>query len=108
MAGQDIRLTPEVLRSINSASFTGSYQTIGTPLLFNSRIVKFTNLSTVNVTVSWNGITTADIVPAGGFLLIDVAAGRQLTAELYIPAGTQFWAEGTAGVGLFYLSSYYA
>lgn len=101
-------MIPETLRSINSATFAGSYLPIGTPLVFNSRLIKFTNNSSSDVTISWNGSVDHEFIPMGSFMLVDVASDRQLNSELYIPAGTQFYAKGAAGVGLFFISSYYA
>lgn len=108
MAGLDIRLKAEVLRSINAAAFTGAYQAVGTPLLFASRIIKFTNNSNRDITLSWDGINDNEFIPLGSFVLLDVASDRQFTSELYIPVGTQFYAKGSAGAGLLYISSYYA
>lgn len=108
MAGEDIRLAPETLRSIDSATFTGSYQALGTPLVHAARIVKFTNNSNKDVTVSWDGVNDNEFIPMGSFMLMDVGSDRELTSELYIPAKTQFYVKGSPGAGLFYLSSYYA
>lgn len=108
MAGLDIRLKPEALRSINTATFTGAYLPVGTPLANASRIVKFTNNSNRDITISWDGIVDVEFVPMGSFLLIDVASNRQFTAELCIPEGTQFYAKGSAGAGSLYISTYYA
>lgn len=101
------RLYPEVLRSINSATFTGSFQAVGTPLTHSIRIIKFTNNSSVLVTVSWDGVNAHEALPAGSFLLIDVAANREMSQSFEIANGTQFYASGTASTGLFYISAYF-
>lgn len=101
------QITWEALRSINSASLTGTYLAMGGPLLFPSYILKIVNNSNVLVTVSINGTSDIDVVPAGGFFLYDegkVGANSSLPA---IPAGTQIFVKGAAGVGLIYMVSQY-
>lgn len=101
------RLTWETLRSIDSATFTGSYQNLGTPLLFPSYICKLVNNSTVLVTISIDGINDMDVAPAGGFWLYDegkVGVGGGFPA---LPEGTQIMVKGSAGTGSVYLVSQY-
>lgn len=100
-------LYPNPLKSINSATFTGSYQALGTSLENSCRIVKFTNTSNVSVTVSWDGVNDHEILPASSFLLLDVSANREKADICEIPKGTQFLVKGSAGVGLVYVSSYF-
>ncbi len=100
-------LLPETLRSIDSATFTGSYQAVGTQLTHPVRIVKFTNLSTINCTISWDGLVDAEILPANGFVLLDITGARELSGIMDIQIGTQFYVKGSAGVGLVYISCYY-
>lgn len=105
--GYTNRLAWETLRSRDSATFTGSYQTLGSPLLFPSYICKMVNNSTVLVTISIDGITDIDIAPANSFWLYDeskVGQGGQLPA---LPQGTQFYVKGSAGTGSVYLVSQY-
>lgn len=107
-SGLDIRLYPDTLRSIDSATFTGSYQAVGSPLTYAARVIKFTNQSGVDVLVSWNGSTNHEIVPATGFFLLDVSANRETANQCAIAASTQFYVKGAASTGLFYISVYYA
>jgi hypothetical protein len=100
----------ETLRSIDSATFTGSYQKIGAALLYPSVLMKFKNLSTVSVKVSFDGVNDHDIFPAGGGDVNDYGSDAQSTAgdrRLLMPAGTQVWVKAAAGVGLFYMASMY-
>ena len=64
----------EPLRSIDSATFTGSYQALGTPLAHPASIVKLVNNSTVLVTVSVDGVNDHDVAPASSFWLYDVTS----------------------------------
>lgn len=100
-------LFPDVLRSINSASFTGSYQQIGTELTYPTRIIKIYNGSSVGITISWDGINDHEFLPSTGFLLLDVSTNRQSNFQCQISEGTAFFAKGSAGSGLVYLSTYY-
>ncbi len=101
------RLYPNGLKSIDSATFTGSYQAVGTALTHSVRIIKFTNNSNVLVTLSWDGVNDHEALPAGSFLLLDVSANREMSQFFEIANGTQFYAKGSAGTGLLYISSYF-
>lgn len=101
------RIFPGTLQNIDSATFTGSYQTLAT-LAFPARIFKITNNSNVDVTVSWNATNDHEFVPAKGFVLIDCAANHQTSGIFSIPKGTVISVKGAAGIGLVYLSYYYA
>lgn len=108
MSDGRIVLRAEALRSRDAATFTGSYQTLGAVLANPSRILKITNNSTVDVTVSYNGGTTdQEYVPTGTFLLIDNTANAVAGAECAMPKGTQVSIKGSAGTGNVYLSTYY-
>lgn len=102
------RIDYEVMRSRDSATFTGSYQTIGTPLINPSVLIKFVNNSTVLVTVSVNGVDDHDILPAGSFFLYDIVSDSpQETGSIFRKAGTQFYVKGSAGTGSVYLVTQY-
>lgn len=101
------KFQPEVLRSIDSATFTGSYQALGSVLANPAVLVKFVNNSTVLVTVSWDGINDHDIYPGTSFSLYDVTTNSQREDGINIPAGTQFYVKGAAGTGFFYLVDFY-
>lgn len=99
---------PDVLRSIDSATLTGSYQQVGANLTNPARIIKFTNLSTVTVTISWDGINDHEILPTGGFVLLDISTNKETSQILEISANTPFFVKGSAGTGLIYISNYFA
>jgi hypothetical protein len=94
------RIAWETLRSIDSATFTGVNQNLGTPLLYPSYICKLVNNSTSLVIISVDGINDVDVAPSNSFFLYD----EGLPA---LPAGTQIMIRGSAGVGLVYLVSQY-
>jgi hypothetical protein len=95
----------EPLRSIDSATFTGSYQALGIPLAHSASIVRLVNESTVTVTISTDGINDMDIAPASGFFLYDITTNTppQGNGGIFIAQGTQYLIKGTASTGLVYL-----
>lgn len=99
------RIAWETLRSIDSATLSGSYQAVGSPLVHQSYIFKMVNNSTSLVTVSIDGATDVDVVPAGAFFLYDESEGNQ--AQPALPAGTQIFVKGSAGTGLIYVVTQY-
>lgn len=101
------RIAWETLRSIDSATFTGSYQALGTPLANPSYICKLVNNSTVLVTISINGTTDIDVAPAGSFWLYDEGKTGVSSGFPAISKGTQFYVKGSAGTGSVYLVSQY-
>ena len=100
-------LVPDVLRSIASTDVTGTYQVIESVLSFPTRILKLTNNSTEDVTVSWDGENDNEYIPAGSFLLLDASANREASQICEVSKGTAIFVKGTAGTGDIYLSSYY-
>lgn len=104
---QTQRIAWETLRSIDSATFTGVYQNLGTPLLHPGYIVKLVNNSTVLVTISIDGINDMDIAPAGSFWLYDEGKVGGSSFMPALPQGTQIMVKGSAGTGSVYLVSQY-
>lgn len=107
MAALSTVLLPDPIRSIDSATFTGNYQAVGTPLANGGRIVKFTNLANVTATLSWDGVNDVEVLPANSFVLIDVSASRENSQYIEIRKGTQFYVKGSSGSGSFFISVYY-
>lgn len=97
------RITWEPLRSISSASLTGGYDALGTPLAHPGYIVKMVSTSTTTVTVSIDGVGDIDVCPAGSFWLYDEGKVGQSSSSPELPAGTQIYVKGTAGSGTIYL-----
>lgn len=107
MGALSTKILPDTIRSIDSSTFTGSYQAVGSQLTFPTRIVKFTNNSGVLVTVSWDGVHDHDVIPAGGFLLLDVSSDKESSGIFEIAANTQFFVKASSSTGFFYISTYY-
>lgn len=95
----------QTLRSRDSSTFTGSYQTLGSILSAPARLLKIVNNSTVAVTVSYDGgVTDHDFIPIGSFVLYDFGSNKGTSSSaLDLPQGTQISIKGSAGTGLVYL-----
>lgn len=96
------RIAWETLRSIDSATFTGTYLQLGTPLSNPSYICKLVNNSSVLVTISIDGTTDIDVAPANSFWLYDETKYNNPAIQ-FLPQGTQFFVKGSAGTGNVYL-----
>lgn len=98
------KLLYEVRRSIDAATFTGSYQNLGVPLAHPASIVKLVNNSTVLVDISVDGVNDHDVAPANSFWLYDVTANAaQESGSIFVQKGTQYRVKASAGTGLVYL-----
>ncbi len=84
----DKRLFPEPMRSIDSATFSGAYQAVGTPLAHSSVMLIFVNNSSVIVTVSWDGMNDAFPLLPGATVIMDE--------------------NSNASTGLVYISTFYS
>lgn len=102
-----VRIAPETLRSRSAATFTGSYQTLGTPFEHQICLMKIVNDTTVGVTVSWNSTDDHDYLPANSFALYDITAQTKRESGIYISKGTQISVKGSAGSGSVYLVALY-
>lgn len=100
------RIAWEPLRSIDSSTFTGSYQELGSSLEFPSYICKLVNNSNVLVTISIDGVTDVDVAPANSFWLYDETKYGNPSLQ-FLPQKTQFFVKGSAGTGSVYLVSQY-
>jgi len=104
---QTNRIAWETLRSIDSSTFTGLYQNVGTPLANPSYICKLVNNSSVLVTISIDGINDIDVAPANSFWLYDEGKVGVSGAFPALSQGTQIQVKGSAGTGSVYLVSQY-
>ncbi len=103
MVAQSTKIVYEALKSIDSATLTGSYQPIGSPSTHPARIFKIVNGSSVVITISTDGSTDQDVLPAGTFVLYDIGTNKGQSAPEFCLPPTQFYVKGTAGTGLIYV-----
>jgi hypothetical protein len=100
------KITFDLLRSVDSATFTGTYVPVGTPLTFPVSILKFVNNSSVLVTVSIDGVNGYDVLPATSYSVYDEGTNHA-NDHVWMSKGTQFYVNGTVGTGLFYVVCQY-
>ncbi len=86
-----------------TGAFTGSFQTVGTPLDHIPNIIVLDNQSTVALQVSFDGTNVWKTFASGEALVLDFASD-----ELLVAIGTQIYVKGTGGTGSFYASIIYA
>jgi hypothetical protein len=96
----------EALRTLDTSTLGAgtAYFPVSTPLLYASYIFKMVNNSNTLVTVSIDGLTDIDVLPADSFFLYDE---NKTQAHEMLPAGTRVFVKGSAGVGTIYLVSQY-
>lgn len=107
MADLDITFNVETIRREASASISATYATLGTPLANAARCLIFANNTSQLVTLSFDGVNDHLDFAAGAYLVLDIAALKELTGSCWERAGTQFWVKGTAGTGNFCLTSFF-
>lgn len=101
------RISWETLRSLDSATFNGTYKALGTPLANPAYIAKLVNNSNVIVTISIDGTNDVDVAPAGSYWLYDEGKVGRDGAFPALPKNTQVFVKGAVGTGLVYLAIQY-
>lgn len=99
------KFSPEL--SINTATLTGGYDLIGT-LTQNPVMIVFQNDSNVSVGISDDGTTTGMTLVAGTKVVFDLRAAHGMASNFSWDIGTNFYAIGAAGAGLFKITVIYA
>ena len=106
-----IRLAAEPLRSLAFGSISGTYAGIGTAFVNPCRILLVQNLTDETMLFSFDGVNDHFVLPAEGFVLIDVESNKTTTGgALNIPVGTRIYAKdaGTPPTtGAVYVSTFY-
>lgn len=74
MQATAVKTRYETLRSLAFGSISAAYAGVGAAFANPVRIIKITNLTDVNLLVSYNGIDNHDVVAANGFYLYDYAS----------------------------------
>lgn len=95
----------EPLRTIDSATFTGNYQAIGSSLAHPATLVKLVNASNVLITLSTDGVNDCDVARATSSFVYDLTANTPSNGDdaVFFPQGMQFYVKGSSGTGLVYL-----
>jgi hypothetical protein len=81
----------DAYRIVAFGSLTTSYTVLGTPLAHSTRILKFVNTTDADVSISFDGTTNNDYIPAGGFSLYDVTSDAGSDGQFSIQKNTQLY-----------------
>lgn len=102
-------LYPIPLTSIDSSTFTGSYQVVNTNGLPNPCfLIRIINNSDKDITVSYDGTNDHEFVPTKTSLQLPLQSNAQPTNWVSLIAqGTKIYVKGSVGTGLVYLVGYY-
>lgn len=106
----------DTMRTVAAASITGSYAALGAPLTHNWRIFRITNNTDGDLLFSLNGTSDNMFVPAGSFVLYDLATNAQnvqdtdwfvmqINSQFYVKTSTaattgDVWIEGIYSTGV--------
>lgn len=109
MSSLGIQLRADAQRSIAAASVGASYSAIGTAFPQPMRILKVDNLTDALLQFSFTGNTDHFVVPAGGFILVDVCTNEVQTAGFFISTGTTLYVKqiGIPTTGSVYVTTFY-
>ena len=104
-----IRLQADVLRSLGFASIGSTYMGIGSAMNFPIRIFHLQNLTDESLTFSFDGINDHLVLPANGYLLVDVTSNKTQTQGFFLAEGDRVYVKelGTPTDGSVYLTTFY-
>lgn len=108
---QDRRLRADALRSLAFGGIGAAFAVVGSVFSEPIRIMMLQNLTDVDVIFSFTGNTDHVIVPAGGFLLLDITTNQWEGAGWFIQAQTQMYVKQASGAptsGSVYISAFFA
>jgi hypothetical protein len=108
MSAQVVRF--DAYRTTAFGSITSSYVQIGATFAHLMRLVKFVNNTNADVSVSFDGVTNNDFVPANSFCLYDFQTNAQAENKFTTSIGTPIfikYASGAPTSGSFYIVAVY-
>lgn len=99
----------DALRSLGFASISGTYAALGTPFGHPMRVIHFVNATNGDIFVSFDGTTNNLFMPAGSFVLYDIASDDDPTDNFRVSKGTQIYIKQSSAPtsGNFYLQCIY-
>ena len=104
-----IRALFEPIRSRAAGDIDAGYQAIGTALTQPIRILVVNNLTDESLLFSTNGTDDHFVLPANGFLLLDISSDNTPEQAFFISKGTIFYVKqlGVATTGSVYVTAVY-
>jgi len=108
--GRTRRFLAKPIKSLASGSIVAGYTKIGTPFSDQIRVVYITNLTDAALMFSFTGNTNHIVLPAQGFILLDITANKVDSGGLFLPENTQMYVKQVAvpTTGSVYISSFYS
>lgn len=105
-----VRMLPETLRSLAFGAIGAGYAAVGTPFAHPAVILELQNGTDETLFFSFDGVNDHVVLPAAGFILLDVKANAGQAGALYIGQDTTIWVRygttpptvGNAYVMMFY------
>lgn len=104
-----IRLLPETIRTIGFASIGAAYMGIGTGFANPVVIFHLQNLTDALLTFSFDGVNDHLVLPASGFILLDVSTNKSISNAMFISQGQRIYVKenGVPTSGSVYLTVFY-
>jgi hypothetical protein len=106
-----IRANFEPIREIAFGAIGAGYAAVGSALVNPIRIVRFTNMTDVDVYASLDGVHNHMRFAPGSFFLLDIETNREVPNKFALPVGTVFQVKAVSALpssGEFYIETVYA
>lgn len=97
MAGQEIRLMLEPVRTLAFGSISGTYAGVGTAIDNPARIFWINNLSDTDLMCSFDGVNDHFPIPSDSFLILDTTSNKTVTSGFYLAEGTRLYVKELSG-----------
>lgn len=105
------RVNFEAVREIDATSILGTYVSLGIPLSHHIRLISFTNSTTQDVYISFDGIIDHLRISDNSFKLLDLSSNKIRDDGLFIGRGTQIqvkYVSTTSSTGNVWVETLYA
>ena len=89
-------------RTLAFGAISGTYAALGGPTTHLMRILKVVNNTNADLTISFDGTTDNDFVPANSFVLYDFESNSYSQYDFLLALGTQLYVKGAPGSGSVY------
>lgn len=109
---ENIYLSAIPLTTYDTSGLTGTYAALnGSGVEQSLKVLKMYNASDVLVTLSLDGTTDHDVIPAGGTFVLDIQTNSHgwggSNGHWAIRNGQIIYGKGSAGAGNLYIIGYY-
>jgi hypothetical protein len=98
------------LRSLAFGSIAAGYAGVGTSITTPVRIVHILNTTDASLTFSWDGITDHFVLPAAGYMVIDLTTNQVGGGGFFLPGAKRLYVKrlGIPTGGSVYFSLVYS